>query len=90
VHPFRRIARQVTITWDVWSGVSSPGAKAEWIAEATEVAVTGPAQTQPSIPVYKYDSLRALLEEVGHLGTYVVPLTTVGRQVHSPNYVRCS
>lgn len=56
VHPFRQIARQVVATGDVWTGVSSAGVTAEWIAEATEVADGSPTLAAPTVPLYKYDA----------------------------------
>jgi HK97 family phage major capsid protein len=56
VHPFRQIARQVTATGDVWSGVSSAGVTAEWVAESTQVADASPTLAQPTITLHKYDA----------------------------------
>jgi len=68
VHPFREIARQVTATGDVWNGVSSAGATAEWVNEATEVADATPTLAQPAIPIYKYDAFVPYSFEVGDDG----------------------
>jgi HK97 family phage major capsid protein len=49
----RQIARNVTITGDVWNGISSAGVTGSWDAEAAEVSDDSPTFAQPSIPVYK-------------------------------------
>ncbi|GAC86315.1 hypothetical protein GP2_083_00010 [Gordonia paraffinivorans NBRC 108238] len=53
-NPIRQIARTVTITSDSWNGVSSAGATAEWLAEASEAADGSPTLAQPTVPVHKY------------------------------------
>lgn len=53
VNPLRLISRNVTIASDTWHGVTSAGATAEWLAEATEAADGSPTLAQPSIPVHK-------------------------------------
>lgn len=49
----RSIARTVTATGDVWSGVSSAGVSGSWDAEAAEVSDDAPTLGQPQIPVHK-------------------------------------
>lgn len=51
--PLLQIARVITTTSDVWSGVTTAGVSAEWLAEATEAAEATPSLAQPSIPAYK-------------------------------------
>jgi HK97 family phage major capsid protein len=67
-HPFYEIARKVTATGDVWNGVASAGATAEWIAEAVEVADASPTLTQPTVPIHKYDAFVPFSVEVGEDG----------------------
>lgn len=64
-NPLRKIARVVQTTTNEWRGVTSAGATAEWIAEATEVADAAPTLLQPAIPVYKGDAFVPYSFEVG-------------------------
>lgn len=65
VNPFRTICGQVSITTDDWSGVTSAGVTAEWLAEATEAADASPTFAQPSITVNKASAyIQASLEVV--------------------------
>ena len=48
-NPFRQIANVVTITSNVWHGITSAGVTAEWLGENTEAADASPTFTQPSI-----------------------------------------
>jgi HK97 family phage major capsid protein len=52
-NPIRTIARTVTATGDVWSGISSAGVTGSWDQEATEVSDDAPVFVQPTVPVYK-------------------------------------
>ena len=56
VNPLRQLARVVQTATDAWSGVTSAGVTAEWIAEAAEVADASPTLGSPSIPVHKADA----------------------------------
>jgi HK97 family phage major capsid protein len=56
INPLRQISRVVTTSADTWSGVTSAGVTAEWIAEGLQVADASPALAQPTIPVYKADA----------------------------------
>jgi HK97 family phage major capsid protein len=49
LNPFRRIARQVTITSDVWQGVSSAGVSWSFDNEAAAVSDDAPTLSNPSI-----------------------------------------
>jgi HK97 family phage major capsid protein len=49
LNPMRRIARQVTITSDVWAGVSSAGVTWSFDAEAAAVSDDAPTLAQPTI-----------------------------------------
>lgn len=49
----RQIARVVTTATDSWTGVTSAGATAEWLAEATEAADGSPVLDDEPIPVHK-------------------------------------
>lgn len=51
--PLLQIARVITTTSDVWSGVTSAGTTAEWLDEADEAADASPTLAQPSIPAHK-------------------------------------
>ncbi|WP_280414867.1 phage major capsid protein [Nocardia carnea] len=51
----RSLARVVTIATSEWNGVTSAGASAEWVAEATEVADGSPTLAPAPISVHKYD-----------------------------------
>lgn len=50
---FRRAARQVVATGDVWNGVSAGATAFSWDAEAAEVSDDASTFAQPSVPVYK-------------------------------------
>jgi HK97 family phage major capsid protein len=65
IDPVRQIARVVTATGDVRNGVSSAGASAEWLAEATEAADGSPTIAQPTVPVHKFDCFIPYSFEVG-------------------------
>jgi HK97 family phage major capsid protein len=54
-----------TVATDVWNGVTSAGATAEWKAEAAEVADASPTLGQASIPVHKGDAFIPFSFEVG-------------------------
>lgn len=54
INPIRSLARTVTITGTQWRGVSSAGATAEWLPEATEAADGSPTLAQPTITAHKY------------------------------------
>lgn len=56
INPLRQIARVVQTATDAWSGVTSAGVTAEWVAEADEVADASPSLGNPSIPVHKGDA----------------------------------
>jgi HK97 family phage major capsid protein len=49
LNPIRQISRQITITSDVWSGVSSAGVSWSFDAEAAAVSDDAPTLAQPSI-----------------------------------------
>jgi HK97 family phage major capsid protein len=49
LNPFRRISRQVTITSDVWAGVSSAGVSWSFDSEAAAVSDDAPTLAQPTI-----------------------------------------
>jgi HK97 family phage major capsid protein len=49
LNPMRRISRQVTITSDVWAGVSSAGVSWSFDAEAAAVSDDAPTLVQPTI-----------------------------------------
>lgn len=52
LNPFRRIARQVTITTDAWKGVSSAGVSWSYDSEASAVSDDSPSLAQPSVTVH--------------------------------------
>lgn len=56
INPLRSLARVVQTATDAWSGITSAGVTAEWIAEAAEVADASPTLANPSIPVHKGDA----------------------------------
>jgi HK97 family phage major capsid protein len=64
-NPLRQIARTVTTATDQWSGITSAGVTAEWIAEGLQVADASPTLAQPTIPVYKADAFVPYSFEVG-------------------------
>ncbi|MFD9949836.1 phage major capsid protein [Nonomuraea sp. NPDC059023] len=51
LNPFRRLARQVTITTDEWKGVSSAGVTWSYDAEGSAVSDDSPTLAQPTVPV---------------------------------------
>jgi len=51
--PILQVCRVIQTVSDVWSGVTSAGTSAEWLAEASEAADASPVLAQPSIPAYK-------------------------------------
>jgi HK97 family phage major capsid protein len=64
-NPFRQISRQVSITTNVWHGITSDGVTTEWLAEAQEATENSPTFTQPEIPTHKAGSyLQASFEAV--------------------------
>lgn len=63
--PLRRLARVEQISTDVWNGVTSAGATAEWKAEAAEAADGSPTLAQPPISVHFGDSFVPFSFEVG-------------------------
>lgn len=76
--PLRSIARVVQITGNSWRGVSSAGATAEWVPEATEVADATPTLAQPEVPVHKGDSFIPFSFELGDdVPTFLTELQTV-------------
>lgn len=52
-NPFRSIARVVSITTDVWHGITSAGVSASWLAENTAASDASPTFTQPTITPHK-------------------------------------
>jgi HK97 family phage major capsid protein len=52
LNPFRKVARQVSITSNVWKGVSSAGVTWSYDGEATAVSDDAPTLAQPSITAY--------------------------------------
>ncbi len=52
-NPFRRLARNVVGTSNVWEGITSAGTTANWLAEGTAVTDTTPAIGQLAITPYK-------------------------------------
>ena len=74
ISPIRQLATVKQITTNIWHGVTSAGATAEWIGEATEVSDGSPTFAQPTITTYKADAyIQASLE--------VVADTNIGQQV---------
>lgn len=61
----RQIARVVTTATDSWTGVTSAGATAEWLAEATEAADGAPVLDDEPIPVHKGSCWVPFSYEVG-------------------------
>ncbi len=53
VGPFRKLARTVIGTSNVWEGISSAGATANWVAEGATVSDTTPTISQVAITPYK-------------------------------------
>jgi len=64
-NPLRKLARVVQTATESWTGVTSAGVSAEWIAEATEVAEVTPTLAAPNIPVLKGDAFTQYSFEVG-------------------------
>ena len=56
INPLRAISRVVATSGDQWSGITSAGVTAEWIAEGAQVSDASPTLGQPTIPVYKADA----------------------------------
>jgi HK97 family phage major capsid protein len=52
LNPFRRIARQVTITTNAWKGVSSAGVSWSYDAEAAAVSDDAPTLAQPEVTAH--------------------------------------
>jgi HK97 family phage major capsid protein len=52
LNPFRRLARQVTITTNEWKGVSSAGVTWSYDAEGSAVSDDSPALAQPTVPIH--------------------------------------
>ena len=65
INPLRQISRVVTITSDVWNGVTSAGVTASWDAEAVEVSDDTPSLGSPSVPVYKGAAFVPFSYEIG-------------------------
>ena len=64
VGPFRKLARTVIGTSNVWEGITSAGSTANWVAEGAAVTDTTPTLAQVAITPYKsavwmYGSLRS-------------------------------
>jgi HK97 family phage major capsid protein len=53
VGPFRKLARTVIGTSNVWEGITSQGATANWVAEGAAVTDTTPTLAQVAITPYK-------------------------------------
>jgi HK97 family phage major capsid protein len=53
VGPFRKLARTVIGTSNVWEGITSAGSTANWVAEGVAVTDTTPALAQVAITPYK-------------------------------------
>ena len=53
VGPFRKLARTVIGTTNVWEGLASQGATANWVAEGAAVTDTTPTLSQVAITPYK-------------------------------------
>jgi HK97 family phage major capsid protein len=65
ITPLRQVSRVVQTVTDVWHGVTSAGATAEWKAEAAEAGDGSPALGPPSIPVHFGDVFVPYSIEVG-------------------------
>jgi HK97 family phage major capsid protein len=65
VNPIRQLASSVTITTDVWQGVSSEGVTASWDPELTEVSEDVPVLEQPEIRPQKLQLFTPFSVEVG-------------------------
>lgn len=68
INPIREISRVVKVVGDVWSGVTSAGVTAEWLAEAAQAADASPTLAQPTIPNYKASAFVPFSYEVGDDG----------------------
>lgn len=64
-NPLRRISRVEQTVGNVWNGVTSAGAVAEWKAEHAQVADASPVLAQPGIPVHFGDAFVPYSFEVG-------------------------
>lgn len=64
-NPLLQIARVEPVVTDVWSGITSAGVTAEWLAEADEAADASPTLGQPRVPNYKAGSYAEWSYEVG-------------------------
>lgn len=65
LNPFRRIAKQVTITNDEWKGVSSAGVSWSFDAEAAAVSDDTPTLAQPTVTAYMARGFIPFSIEVG-------------------------
>jgi HK97 family phage major capsid protein len=73
-NPFRKLARNVIGTSNVWEGITSAGSTANWLAEGAAVADTTPTLGQLAITPYK--------ESVWIFGSFeVMDDTSLGTQV---------
>ena len=61
----RSVARVVQTATDSWSGVTSAGVTAEWLAEAAEAADASPTLDDPKIPVHKGSAFVPFSYEAG-------------------------
>lgn len=52
LNPFRRIARNISITTNIWKGVSSAGVTWSYDAEAAAVSDDSPTLAQPTVETY--------------------------------------
>ena len=64
-NPLLQISRVISVTTDVWHGVSSSGVVASWDAEAQEVSDDSPPFAEPSVPCYKAAAFCPFSIEVG-------------------------
>lgn len=67
VGPFRKLARTIIGTSNVWEGISSAGTTANWVAEGATVSDTTPSLAQLAITPYKeavwiYGSFEAMTD----------------------------
>lgn len=76
INPIREISRVVQVVGDAWSGVTSAGVTAEWLAEATQAADASPTLAQPTIPNYKASAFVPFSYEVGDDGMNFLPELT--------------
>ncbi|MCB9408316.1 MAG: phage major capsid protein [Mycolicibacterium sp.] len=76
--PLLNIARVIPTTSDVWSGVTSAGTTAEWLAEAAEAADASPTLAAPQIPACKMSCFTPFSVELeGDANQLVTQLGTV-------------